>query len=107
VPELLIGAAAVEEAGDRLQLDGGEGDEIVGPDEGVELARVQPADAGVEDREVEDGEQVAAGLALGVDVDLRTLAPREHVLDVEGMPAEAVCELLVLPRGSEPRGGSR
>ena len=67
---------------------------VVGPDEGVELARVQPADARVEDREVEDGEEVAAGLVLGVDVDLRPLAPREHVLDVEGMPAEAVCELL-------------
>jgi hypothetical protein len=75
VPELLVVPAAVEEARDRLQLDRGERDEVVGPDEGVELARVQPADALVEDRKMEDCEEVAADLVLGVDVDLRTLAP--------------------------------
>ena len=107
MPELLVVAAAVEEARDRLQLDGGERDEVVGPDEGVELARVQPADVLVEDGEVEDGEEVAADLVLGVDVDLRPLAPREHVLDVERVPAVAVGEQLSLLGGSEPRGGSR
>jgi hypothetical protein len=30
---------------------------------------------------------------VGVFVDLRSLPPREHVLDVEGVPAEALGEL--------------
>jgi len=99
VPELVVVAAAVEEPRDRLQLDGGERDEVVGPDEDVELARVQPADALVEDGKVQDGEQVAARLVLGVDVDLRPLTAREDVLDVEWVPAEAVGQHLSLPVG--------
>ena len=88
-----MSVAALEEPRDRPQLDRRQRDEVVGPDEDVELARVQPADAGVVDGEVEDGEEVAAGLVLGVDVDLRPLAPREDVLDVEGVPAEACGEV--------------
>src|SRR5439155_208416 len=57
---------------------------------------VQAADRGVVDGEVQDGEQVARALRLRVRVDLGPLAPREHVLDVERMPAEARCELLDL-----------
>ena len=66
----------------------------------VELAGVQAADGLVVDREVEDGEEVAADAALvaGVEVDLRPLAAGENVLDVERVPAEAACELLRLLR---------
>jgi hypothetical protein len=38
-------------------------------------------------REVQDDEQVAV---VGVLVDLRALAPRQHVLEVERVPAEAL-----------------
>ena len=59
-----------------------------GPDEEVELGGVQPLDRLVVGREVEDREEV-----LGVLVDLRPLALREDVLEVERMPAEALREL--------------
>src|SRR6185437_13324591 len=65
--------------------------EVVGPDEDVELGGVQTLDRAVVDREMEDAEQVPL---VGVVVDLRALALRHHVLDVERMPAEAVRELL-------------
>ena len=86
------------------QLDGRQRDEVVGADEDVELGGVQALDRPVVDREVEDAEQVAL---VGVVVDLRPLALREHVLDVERMPAEALGELLRLRRASARRGGSR
>ena len=57
-------------------------------EEDVELGRVQPLDRLVVDREVEDDEEV-----LGVLVDLRPLALREDVLDVELVEAEALGEL--------------
>ena len=62
---------------------------------------VETADGRVVDREVEDGEEVAvvAVVVAGVDVDLRALAPREDVLDVERVPAEAAGEKLRLPGG--------
>jgi hypothetical protein len=49
---------------------------------------------------VENGEEVAVVVVVvaGVDVDLRALPPREDVLDVERMPAEAASELLRLLR---------
>jgi hypothetical protein len=53
---------------------------------------------------VEDAEEVAL---VGVVVDLRPLALREDVLDVERMPAEAVGELLRPGRASARTGGSR
>src|SRR5207253_11329201 len=67
-------------------------EEVVLVDEEVELRRVQALDRLVVDGEVEDDEQVAV---LGVLVDLRPLAPREDVLDVERVPAVAL--------GQEPR----
>ena len=87
MPQLLVGRAALEEARDRLQLDGGEGDEVVRPDEDVELAGVQPTDVRVVDGEVEDGEEV-----VGVFVDLRPLPLRENVLEVERVPAKTLGE---------------
>src|SRR6185312_376000 len=68
----------------------------VGADEDVELAGVQPADGRVVDGEMKNREEVAATLDLGVRIDLRALAAREHVLDVERMPAEAGREELHL-----------
>ena len=53
--------------------------------------RVQSLDVLVVDREVEDGEEVALVLVV---VDLRALALRDDVLDVERVPAEALGELL-------------
>ncbi len=53
----------------------------------VDLGGVQPLDRLVVDGEVEDDEQVAVVLVI---VDLRALALRDDVLDVERMPAEAL-----------------
>ena len=64
---------------------------VVVPDEEVELACVEPLHVLVVDREVEDGEEVALVLVV---VDLRALALRDDVLDVERVPAEALGELL-------------
>ena len=57
-------------------------------EEDVELGGVQTLDGLVVDREVEDDEEV-----VGVLVDLRTLALREHVLDVQRVPLEPLGEL--------------
>ena len=57
-------------------------------EEDVQLGGVQPLDGLVVEREVEDEEEV-----VGVLVDLRPLALREHVLEVERVPAEALGEL--------------
>ena len=83
----LVVLAAGEQPRDREELAVGDGDEIVRPDERIELGGVQPLDRLVVDREVEDGEQVAVVLVV---VDLRPLALGDDVLDVEGMPAEAL-----------------
>ena len=77
--------AAPEEARDRQQLDVGQRDEVVGAEEEIELGRVQALDRLVVDGEVEDAEEVVRVL-----VDLRPLPLREHVLDVERVPAEAL-----------------
>ena len=63
VPELLVLGAALEEPRHRLQLDGGQRDDVVRADEDVELAGVQPSDVRVVDGEVEDGEEVAVRLS--------------------------------------------
>ena len=81
-----------------------ERDEVVGADEDVELGGVQALDRPVVDREVEDGEEVAL---VGVVVDLRPLALRHDVLDVERMPAEALGELLRALERRARRDGSR
>src|SRR4051794_9779990 len=78
--ERLVLFAATEEARQRQQLDRRQGDEVVRADEHVELRRVQPLDRAVVDREVKDAEEVAL---VGVVVDLRPLALREDVFDVE------------------------
>src|SRR5205823_342891 len=87
---------AAEEQRHRAKLDRRQRDEVVRSEEDVELAGVEPADRLVVDGEVENREQVALALFLGVDVDLRPLTAREDVLDVEGVPAEAPGELVRL-----------
>ena len=67
--QLLVLLAAAEEPRDRQELDGRQRDEVVRPDEEVELGCVQPLDVLVVDREVEDAEEV-----VRVVVDLRPLA---------------------------------
>src|SRR5262249_11811718 len=84
--EGLVLLAALEEPRHRLQLDRRQRDEVIRPDEDVELGRVQALDRPVVDREVEDGEELAV---VDVVVALPPLALREDVLDVERMPAEA------------------
>jgi hypothetical protein len=83
--EVLVGLAAHEQVRHRMELDVRQRDEVVVPEEDVELGRVQALDGLVVERKVEDDEEV-----LRVVVDLRSLPLREHVLDVEGMPAKAL-----------------
>src|SRR4051794_20641980 len=90
---LLVGAAALEEALDGPQRLAGERDDVVGPDEDVELGGVQPADALVERREVQDDEQVVVVL-----VDLRALVAREDVLVVERVEHEALLQPCLVGR---------
>ena len=87
--EPLVLLHAVEQPRDRQQLDVRDRDEVVRAEEEVELAGVQPLDVLVVRREVEDAEEVAL---IDVVVDLRPLALREDVFDVERMPAEALAE---------------
>ncbi len=94
MPELLALVRASEEQRDGAQLDRRQRDEVVRAEEDVELAGVQPSDGLVVDREMEHREEVAALGVVGVDVDLGPLAPREDVLDVERVPAEAAGEQL-------------
>ena len=71
-------------------------------DEEVELGGVQALDRFVVDREVEDAEEV-----VGILVDLRALALREDILEVERVPAEAIGEgsCLLGPRSVEMNPG--
>src|SRR5262249_51928679 len=80
LPLLLFGPPALEQALDRLQRMVRDRDHVVGPDEDVELAGAQAPRGAVEDRKVEDDEEV-----LVVDVDLRPLVAGEDVLEVEGV----------------------
>src|SRR6266498_568527 len=89
--ELLVLLAAAEEPRHRQQLDVRHRHEVVGAEEEVELACVQPLDGLVVGREVQDAEQVAL---VGVVVDLGPLALGQNVLDVEWMPAEARPQLV-------------
>ena len=86
--QILVVLAAAEQPSDRQQLDVRERDQEVGPEEDVQFGGIQPLDRLVVGGEMEYDEQV-----LGVLVDLRALALREDVLEVEGMPAEALGEL--------------
>ena len=65
----------------------GQRDQEVGPDEDVELGRVEAPDRLVEDREVQDDEQVVVVL-----VDLRPLVARADVLVVERVEVEVLLE---------------
>src|SRR5581483_5903058 len=56
--ERLVVFAALEQPRHRQQLHGRERHQVVGADEEVELAGVQPLDRAVVDREVEDAEEV-------------------------------------------------
>ena len=94
VAQLLLLAAALEQVLDRLQRLVRDRDQEVAADEDVELAGVQAPDLAVEDREVQDDEQV-----VGVLVDLRPLVAREDVLEVEGVEVE----LLLQPGALERR----
>ena len=89
--EVLVRLAAGEEPRDRQELAVREGREVVLPDEDVELAGVEPLDGLVVDGEVEDGEEVPLVLVV---VDLRPLPLGDDVLDVQGVPAEALGEAL-------------
>ena len=68
VAQLLLLAAALEQVLDRLQRGVRDRDEEVAADEDVELAGVEALLLAVEDREVQDDEEVAV-----VVVDLRPL----------------------------------
>src|SRR5581483_1770668 len=89
--EGLVVLAAMEQPRHRQELDRRQRDQVVRPDEEVELGCVQPLDVAVVDREMEDAEQVPL---VGVVVDLRPLALGHDVLDVERMEAEALGQLL-------------
>ena len=65
----------------------GERDQVVGPDEDVDLGRVEARDRLVVAREVQDDEQVVVVL-----VDLRALVARVDVLVVERVEVEALLE---------------
>jgi hypothetical protein len=95
--EPLVRLAACEQPRHGQKLAVRKRDEVVLPDEDVELRGVQPLDGLVVDGEVKDREQVPLVLVV---VDLRALALRDDVLDVERMPAEPLGERL---RGIEIR----
>ena len=90
--------AALEQVLDRLQRLVRQRDQEVGPDEEVELGRVEPGDLLVEAREVQDDEQVVVVL-----VDLRALVAREDVLVVERVELE----VLLQPGAVDRRAGAR
>ena len=87
VAHLLARAAALEQVLDRRDRLVRQRDQVVGPDEDVELGRVQPPDRLVEHREVQDDEQVVVVL-----VDLRALVAREDVLVVERVEVEVLLQ---------------
>ena len=85
--QLLVRPAALEQVLDRLQRLVGQRDQVVRPDEEVELGGVEPGDRLVVAREVQDDEQVVVVL-----VDLRALVAREDVLVVERVELEPLLE---------------
>src|SRR6476469_8583658 len=95
VADVLARAAALEQVLERLDRLVGQRDHEVGPDEDVELGRVQAPDALVEGREVQHDEQVVVVL-----VDLRALIAAEDVLVVEVVEVEVLLE----PRAVGERG---
>ena len=96
--DLLVGAAALEQVLDRLQRLVRQRDDEVGADEQVQLARVQAPDLLVEDREVQDDEQVVRVL-----VDLRPLVAGHDVLEVERVEVEVLGQPGALEADRAPR----
>ena len=84
---VLAGAAALEQVLERRDRLVGERDDVVGPDEDVELGGVQASDRLVVGREVQDDEQVVVVL-----VDLRALVAAVDVLVVEGVEVEVLLQ---------------
>src|SRR6266540_2749381 len=82
-----VGAAALEQVFDRRDRRVRERDHEVWPDEDVELGGVEASDRLVEDREVQDDEEVVLVL-----VDLRALVAGEDVLVVERVELEVLLE---------------
>jgi hypothetical protein len=76
--------------------------QVAGADEEVKLAGAEPARRRVEDREVEDDEEVVV-----VDVDLRPLVAREDVLEVERVEVEVLFQPAALERTRTSRSARR
>ena len=93
VAQLLVAAAALEQVLDGLQRLVLDRDQVVRPDEEVQLGRVEPGDLLVVAREVQDDEQVVVVL-----VDLRALVAREDVLVVERVELEALLQPRLVDR---------
>jgi hypothetical protein len=85
--QLLVRPQALEQVLDRLQRLVGDRDQVVGPDEDVDLGCVQASDRAVVAREVQDDEEVVVVL-----VDLGPLVARADVLVVERMEVVALGE---------------
>src|SRR5205085_5919625 len=83
----LVRAAALEEVLDRLERSVRQRDQVVGPDEHVELLGIQAPDLLVENRELQNDEEVVVVL-----VELRALVARADVLVVERVELEVLLE---------------
>ena len=92
--QLLLLAAALEQVLDRLQRRFGIVTRKSRPTKMSSSPALSRPTCAVEDREVQDDEQVVVVL-----VDLRPLVAREHVLEVEGVEVEVLLE----PGGLERR----
>ena len=89
--EVLSRLESLEHRAERRQGRIGKGDQVIGPDEEVELRGEQPAGRLLEDRELEDDEDVVV-----VGVELRALVPRVDVLEVERVEVEVLLEPLAV-----------
>src|SRR3954469_10279295 len=92
--EVLVRASALEQVLHRLERAVRQRDQVIRPEEDVELLGVQPADLLVEDRELENDEEVVVVL-----VDLRPLVARADVLVVERVELEMLLEPGLVYRG--------
>ncbi len=86
-PHVLARAGALEQRRERNDLLVRQRDDVVGPDEDVELGRVQPPGLLVEAGELHDEEEV-----LVVLVDLGPLVVARDVLEVELVEVELLCQ---------------
>ena len=86
-------AIALEHRGQRRERDARQRDQVVRPDEQVELGGQQPVGVLIEQREVQDDEQVVVVL-----VELRALVARVDVLVVERVELEVLLEPVAVGR---------